>query len=304
MVGETVAMPVTDLTLERFGPFGRAAFPLSPGVNVLLGENSTGKTFAAKALYALLAALGPERQSRPAASRRELVRDKLAGVFRPDDGDVRRLVSRTPRGTSGRILVTLAVALDAAALRGRRPAQLRAVADRLERALGGKVRRRGPRFYLESRNRGAFEAHLMAEGFRKIASIVHLIANGALRQGGLLIWDEPEANLHPRLAEVVVECLASLADGGVQVIIATHDYLIADAISRWAQYRPFVEWSAPVRFFQLLRDDEGDVRVDVADTFVKLPANPLLDAFLEHHDREQDLIVRQLTQPARRRRRA
>lgn len=372
-------MPVTHLTLERFGPFGRAQFPFTPGVNVLLGANSTGKTFAAKALYSVLSALGPEQERRPAASPRELTRDKLAAVFRPDDGDVRRLIRRTHRGTSGRIRITLddgvvisvpistrgaspggtpsfrvpmpratggikdslpasvlflpsremlamfegfissyqrrelaidetyydlAVALDAAALRGPRPKLLRDVVRRLETELGGSVRRRGPRFYLRSRQGGAFEAHLMAEGLRKVASVVHLIANGALRQGGVLIWDEPEANLHPRLAEVVVECLGALAEGGVQVIVCTHDYLIADAVSRWAQYRDVVRRTADVRFFQLLRDDDDAVRVDVADTFVDLPANPLLDAFLAHHDREQQLIARELAAGPRSRRRA
>jgi len=369
-------MPVTSLTLERFGPFGDVDLPLTAGVNVLLGANSTGKTFAAKALYSVIKGLGPE--ARLGATPREQLRDKLAGVFRPDDGDVRRLVGRIHGKSTGRIGIGFddgssiratistaskqpiaslrfvsvdgaggsdsdpfdiempvlflpsrevlamyegfvaayqqrelafdetyhdtAVALSAAALRGPRPGQLRSVVERLEDELGGKVRLEGPRFYLHGR-RGRLEAHLMAEGLRKVASIVHLIANGALRQGGLLIWDEPEANLHPRLAEVVVECLGALAEADVQVVVCTHDYLIADAVSRWAQYREVVRQTAPVRFFQLLRDDEDAVTVDVADTFVDLPANPLLDAFLAHHDREQDLIARELAGPSKARRR-
>jgi energy-coupling factor transporter ATP-binding protein EcfA2 len=361
-------MPVTKLTLERFGPFGDAEFDLSPGVNVVLGANSTGKTFALKALYSVLKGLGPE--ARPGVTPRELLRDKLAAVFVPDDGDVRRLVSRVHGKTNGRIRVELddlkpvratistggkqvisslsyprtpandqgpprarldipalflpsrevlamyegfvaayqqrelsfdetyfdtAVALSAGALRGPRPGELRDVVEKLEKELGGKVRLEGPRFYLRSKNRGKLEAHLMAEGLRKIASIVHLIANGALRQGGILIWDEPEANLHPRLAEVVVECLGALAEAGVQILVATHDYLIADAVSRWSEYRTVVERTADVRFFQLRRDVDDEVRVDQADTFIDLPRNPLLDAFLDHHDEEQRLIARRLT---------
>ena len=98
-------MPVTKLTLERFGPFDKTEFPLTPGVNVLLGANSTGKTFAAKALYSVLKGLGPE--ARPSATMRELLRDKLAGVFRPDDGDVRRLVRRSQGRSTGRVAVAL-----------------------------------------------------------------------------------------------------------------------------------------------------------------------------------------------------
>src|ERR1700758_2445552 len=100
---ETKGMAVTNLGLERFGPFGDVDFDLCPGVNVILGPNSTGKTFALKALYSVLKGLGPE--AAPGVSPKELLRHKLAGVFLPDDGDVRRLVSRIHGKTNGRIRV-------------------------------------------------------------------------------------------------------------------------------------------------------------------------------------------------------
>lgn len=367
-------MPVTKLTLERFGPFRSAELPLAPGINVLLGANSTGKTFALKALYALLKGLGPDVA--PGTSPRESVRAKLAAVFRPDDGEVRRLVLRSPGRSTGRIRIEFddrtpvrvtistggrhpisaidfprrasqtesppapavldapalflpsrevlamyegfvaaykqrelafdetyydtAVALSAAALRGRRPKEeLSNVAKRLEGELGGWIRLEGPRFYLHSKRGERLEAHLLAEGLRKVAQIVHLIANGTLRQGGILFWDEPEANLHPRLAEVVVECLGALAQGGVQVVLATHDYLLADAVSRWTEYREVVESHVDVRFFQLIRDNDDGVAVETATAFVDLTPNPLLEAFLEHHDRDQQLVARRLSSPAR-----
>ncbi len=353
-------MAVSKLQLARVGPFEEAEFDLVPGVNVFLGANSTGKTFAMKSLYSVLKSFGPELK--PGSASKEALREKLAGVFRPDDGDIRRLVSRTHGKSTGRIRVHLddgtevqatistaarnpvaklnlgptldrpvikstalflpsrevlamfegfvaayqqrelafdetyydtAVALSAAALRGPRPGKLRTVVERLEGELGGKVRLEGPRFYLHSGNAGRLEAHLLAEGLRKVASIVHLIANGALRSGGTLLWDEPEANLHPRLAEVVVECLGALAGAGVQVLLATHDYLLADAVSRWNEYRGLAEFDASARFFQLRLDTERIV-VDSSSTFAGLPSNELLGALLRHHDREQDLIARDL----------
>jgi hypothetical protein len=362
-------MTVTDLTLERFGPFGNAELSLTSGVNVFLGANSTGKTFALKALYAILKGLGPE--ATPGTPPRELLREKLAGVFRPDDGDVRRLVSRTPGRSVGRLRVEFddrdpvrvtistggrqvisnldfpraggrregvskpdvgdapvlflpsrevlamyegfvaayrqrelafdetyfdtAIALSEAARRGPRPKELRKVVERLEGELGGWIRLEGPRFYLHSAQGGHFEAHLLAEGLRKVASIVHLIANGTLRKGGILFWDEPEANLHPQLAEVVVECLGALAEGGIQILLATHDYLLADAVSRWARYREVMEPAPKVRFFQLSRARRGEVTVETAGTFAELSPNPLLEAFLAHHDREQVLAARRLS---------
>jgi energy-coupling factor transporter ATP-binding protein EcfA2 len=354
-------MPVTRLTLDQIGPLTHAEFDLVPGVNVLLGPNGAGKTIAAKALYALVKGLSG--QAAPGTSPREAVRAKLAGVFRPDDGDIRRLVSRVHGKATGRIRVDFddrdpirltlstsaktaisalefpregdspnvdtpalflpsrevlamyegfvaayqqrelafdetyydtAVAMTAGQLRGPSPGKLKAVKERLEHEMGGRVRLEGPRFYLYAESGGRLEAPLLAEGVRKIASIVHLIQNGALRQGGLLIWDEPEANLHPELAEVVVDCLLALAEGGVQIVAATHDYLVADAISRAAEYRQVLKSEASVRFFQLVRSPDGGVDVQRAETFASIPRNPLLDAFIRHHDREQQLIAAEL----------
>lgn len=175
---------------------------------------------------------------------------------------------------------------------------MRSVATRLEQELGGWIRLEGPRFYPHASQGGRFEAHLVAERLRKVASVLHLIANGALRQGGLLDWDEPETNLHPGLAEVVVECLLAPAKGGVQIVVATHDYLVADAISRANEYREVLDAAPAVRFFQLVREDGGPVEVQPADTFADILSNPLLEAFLDHHDREQQLAIKQLDRRA------
>ena len=94
------------------------------------------------------------------------------------------------------------------------------------------------------------------------------------------------------------DCLLTLADGGVQVIVATHDYLVADAISRANEYRDVLDTAVTVRFFQLVRDGGGPVEVQTADTFADIPTNPLLEAFLDHHDREQNLAARQLERRA------
>lgn len=187
-----------------------------------------------------------------------------------------------------------AIALSAAARHGPRPKELREVAERLEKELGGSIRLEGERFYLRSRGGAHLEVHLVAEGLRKVASVVHLLANGALRQGGVLFWDEPEANLHPRLAEVVVECLGALATGGIQIVLATHDYLLADAVSRWAQYRRVLKTAPDVQFVQLSRDSSGEVVVESTTTFADLSPNPLLEAFLAHHDRDQALVAEQI----------
>ena len=45
-------MPISRLELTDFTVFKTAQFTFSPGINVLIGENGTGKSHVLKALYA------------------------------------------------------------------------------------------------------------------------------------------------------------------------------------------------------------------------------------------------------------
>lgn len=50
---DQIANKIKRLELENFTCFSKAAFDFSPGINVLIGENGTGKTHVLKVLYAL-----------------------------------------------------------------------------------------------------------------------------------------------------------------------------------------------------------------------------------------------------------
>jgi hypothetical protein len=174
----------------------------------------------------------------------------------------------------------LAVALSAAAVRGSKPPVIGNVLRELEEAIGGKVVLKGGRFYV-----GSLEAHLLSEGMRKLASIVRLLANNELRERGVLFWDEPEANLNPQLAVVVADVLTQLAADGIQVFVATHDYLVSESLGLRAR-----ESGAPgMRFFSFVRaDGEDAVQVHQADDLDELPENLIREELLRHYDRVRD----------------
>ncbi len=156
----------------------------------------------------------------------------------------------------------------------------------LEDILEGSVVQKGERFYVKSKKgERSFEAHLLAEGHRKIAALVHLINNGSIDKDTILFWDEPEANLNPRLIKHIALFLRELAKLGIQVFVTTHDYLLVGELSLAAEYQTVPE--VPIRFLAMSRKGDGPVHVQSGDTLADLQENPILDEFAEHYQREQ-----------------
>ncbi|NOY94061.1 MAG: AAA family ATPase [Deltaproteobacteria bacterium] len=170
------------------------------------------------------------------------------------------------------------MALSASSLRGSRPPPMGSILTRLEKVVGGKTAQKGDRFYV-----GQLEAHLVAEGHRKLASLARLISNGEVAPGRVLIWDEPEANLNPKLVVELAEMLAELADAGVQVVCASHDYLFTQTLELLSEER-----ETPVRYFSFVKQREG-TRVSSADVLGELPENLIRSAFMAHFDRRRSL---------------
>ncbi len=97
--------------------------------------------------------------------------------------------------------------------------------DRIQRVIDGKVEKKDEKFYLRN-SHGKLEFPLLAEGYRKLGLLYSLIQNESISSDSILFWDEPEANLNPKLAKEVVKILLELQRMGTQVFIATHDYVL------------------------------------------------------------------------------
>jgi hypothetical protein len=179
----------------------------------------------------------------------------------------------------------LCLALSASPLRGPKGETASELLRPLGESLGVKVSLEGDHFYLLSKDDGRIEAHLAAEGFRKIATLMQLIANGSLTKDSVLFWDEPESGLNPRLIKVVADFLLRLAAHGVQVFIATHDYLLTNELSLNAEYRTPAADDAPIRFFAFNRGEKGGVEVQSGETLAELHQNPIMEEFEALYDR-------------------
>lgn len=338
-------MPIRSATFHDFGPFADAEIRCVEGLNVFIGENSTGKSHAMKAMYAALESMrsrGKSRTDTVAAS----LEAKLAAVFRPEDDAVSRLVRRIQGQASARITVTstdgvqfaakitaqgkisdsnpwsparsvflpsreilsiypgfvslykdrevsfdetyydACLALGTPGLRGPRRELADNLATQLREALGGHTEFTGDRFYVKFYgDRARMEAHLVAEGLRKIAMLERLVINGSLVRGGHLFWDEPEANLNPRLTAVVAEVLRDLAAHGVQVFITTHDYLLTKHLDLLMARKQ----EPPTRFFLFRRPKRGaPVEVTYAERLMDLEDNPIAQEFVRLYELKLD----------------
>ena len=131
---------------------------------------------------------------------------------------------------------------------------------------------------------GKMEMPLVAEGWRKLAMLVRLIATGSLLDKGCLFWDEPEANLNPRLIREVARAILNVCDAGVQVFVATHSLFLLREFEILLKHE-FA--TLEQKYFGLKRSDAG-VDVSQADAIGDMDPLLLLDESLEQWDRFVD----------------
>lgn len=89
---------IEKVELRNFTVFGNVDLEFSPGVNLIIGENGTGKTHLLKLLYSVLEA----KRSSPESPK---IAEKLQRVFLPRDGQVGRLVKRVNKSSNCAITI-------------------------------------------------------------------------------------------------------------------------------------------------------------------------------------------------------
>lgn len=340
--------PVEHVQVSSFGPIFQADAEMSPQLNVVVGDNGSGKSQLLKLIYSSVFSIndrpgqGGNKDLLKTGLERQLAQ-KFLGTFRPDE--LGRLVTRQ-RG-SGRAEIDIkfsglgdslrfsfssrnrsntdvlsqpkkplqdtavflpsrellsiypgfvslyettelefdetwrdtCLLLGMPSLRGRREQEAAQILEPLQAVLRGNVSEEQGRFYLKRQGSGKFEAHLMAEGERKLAMLVRLVSSGALLEGGYLFWDEPEANLNPKSQLYVAQVIALLAKAGTQVFVATHSLFLLRELQMLA-----AEQKIAVQYLGLELQEEGIILQSENDLDM-LPFIPALEAEAEQSHR-------------------
>jgi energy-coupling factor transporter ATP-binding protein EcfA2 len=344
-------MMLRRLVLKNLTVFPEVDFELSPGLNVVVGENGTGKSHVLKTAYTVAAVVsewGMRDSGLPAPTKSYLetaIAKKLRGVFRPD------ALGRLARRQAGRSRCEVQASFHARSLRlgfsfntssktevsvgpcpttwdgqppvflptrelltiypgfvslyettelgfeetwrdaclllgaplakGPRLAEIKPLLEPLEDQLGGKVVVDEGRFYVKTPS-GKIEAHLVAEGHRKLAMIAQLIATGSLIGTGSLFWDEPDANLNPKVIERVARTILQLCRSGIQVFVATHSLFLMRELDILLKREEFGDVKS--RFFGLHLGDNG-VTVQQGETVDDIGTIDALQEELSQSDR-------------------
>lgn len=174
--------------------------------------------------------------------------------------------------------------LGAPLAKGPRMSEIKGLLEPLEDQLGGKVVLEDGRFFLNTPS-GSFEAHLVAEGYRKLAMIARLVATGSLIGTGSLFWDEPEANLNPKVIKHVARTILQLCLSGIQVFIATHSLFLMRELDIALKTPEFLR--VKPRFFGL-HTRAGGVRIQQGDSVDDIGKIDALDEELRQSDRYLD----------------
>ncbi len=334
-------MALTRVRLKRFTAFSDFSLDFSPGINVLVGANGTGKTHLMKVCYAACEASRPDVH----------FVEKMIRVFLPSGRGPGRLVKRqqgragavvevcrghrkltasfstlVTKATSDKVRVTgvpdwtrepvesvyipvkemlsnapgfrslyesreihfeevYADILRRAylpVLRGPADQQRKSLLRELEKAMDGKVTVRNEEFFLHN-SQGNLEFTLLAEGMRKLALLWLLVQNGSLGAGSVLFWDEPEANLNPKLFGPLTAILLELQRREVQVFLATHDYVILEEIDLRKEKTDEVAFHS---LYQLKGEGEVDIACNTANSYLEIDPNAIAETFDSLYDRK------------------
>lgn len=139
------------------------------------------------------------------------------------------------------------------------------------------------------------KATMLAEGVKKFILFAHLIKNQSLTSDTILFIDEPEVHFNPKYITLFNELLILLANTGVQVFVATHDYLFIHQLSLMQEYKAAISKKEnkdipSIMFHSLYSNTGNQTEIESSEKLSEINHNPILDEFTDLYNKEQQLF--------------
>lgn len=336
---------IKTLKLSNFTVFKEAELEFSPGLNVIVGENGTGKSHLLKLAYSLLRTEATISEKSSASDFSHHLYPQASEIFgQPFEQCLRQnesnLTLTSSWGNSGLIglsitkaietvyvskpqnyvhnkvslplfippkeilsiyagfraalksrelafdmtYLDLAEALDNAPYKGEKLAEVQPLYAPLEELVHAQVERDTAGNFVFSKQdatqqKVSTHAQMAAEGHRKLGMLSYLIKNGSLKKGSSLFWDEPEANMNPKLLVALARAITELSKI-MQITIATHSLFLLRELEILQQEKALVG----AKYFGLHFSDDGVTVVQGEDSN-SIGDIAALDTSIEQADR-------------------
>ncbi len=294
-------MCITSVRLQDFTVFKEIDIDFATEFNVLIGENGTGKTHLMKAMYASMLTDDEAQSGKPFPINRYIeyfgikpFNNETGYVFlSAKDGSKAVFIPAKDILTHSKGFLSLynekemsfdktyydIISKSLLPKLKQIPAIGKSILPQLEKIIGGKVLVEDEKFFIEKENGIKIDFSLEAEGIKRIAILWQLIMNGSIAKGSILLWDEPEANINPKLIPNVVEILLELSRQGVQIFTATHNYLFAKYMEVLAKDED------KISFHALYKTDDG-VKCETQAKFSLLAQNSIREENINLYEAE------------------
>jgi len=153
------------------------------------------------------------------------------------------------------------------------------IVQQLEKVMDGIVIVENDEFFILKNDGQKISFGMEAEGMKKIGLLWLLLITGNINKDVILLWDEPEANINPRLIPTIARIILELGKSGAQIFIATHDYFLPKYIEVLSSKEDKVAYHA------LYKTDNG-VQCETDSKFSFLDNNAIIDERINLYEAE------------------
>lgn len=251
-------MAIENVKLTNISVFKSLGLSMSPGINIIIGENGTGKTHLLKMIYfsyidreckleeKYIRKYDDMKNSQPNAlityggnetcwiqnnGKKFKMKSEKDPVYIPVTEMLSHSKGFLALNSKYRMPfdpTEIDIISNAELPETREVSELnKKVLDKISSIIDGDVVYENDTFYVLKKDGFKVEFSVEAEGLRKFGLLFKLIRNGLIEDGSVLLWDEPEANINPELIPMLVDILLELQSEGVQIFISTHSYNLA-----------------------------------------------------------------------------
>jgi predicted ATP-dependent endonuclease of OLD family len=154
----------------------------------------------------------------------------------------------------------------------------------LEEIIGGKIIIESETFFVQKENGAKIDFAIEAEGIKKIGLLWLLLMNGSLEGGTVLFWDEPDANINPKIMPLIVDILLMLARNGIQIFVATHNYFMP----KYFDVRKTAEDDI---LYHALYKSNDTIQVENENKFAFIENNPIVKQSIDLYKEEVKRVM-------------